>query len=165
MDLVNPSMKCHWSLKFFRDLINLSMKLFWKFPKFSQKILLRIFFHFEKKSHKKSEHLCRSEIYPGIQKSYLENQAISHSRYGGRNVQNRLKITFFWGGSSYTKKLDSWFHVFLNSSADFLSVIFGFLGKFRIDLGGQKNCRNFFSRWKNYQNIQHLDTFETPFNL
>ena len=48
-------------------------------------------------------------------------------------------------------------------SAGFLSVIFGILGKFRIDIGIQKNFRIFFSRWKKFSKIttswQHLNLY------
>ena len=44
-------------------------------------------------------------------------------------------------------------------------MIFGILGKFRIDIGVQKNSRIFFSRWKNSQKIRNLGTFEALLNL
>ena len=56
-------------------------------------------------------------------------------------------------------------HGSLAWSASFLSMIFGFLGKFRIDIGVQKNYRISFSRWKIYQQIRNLVTFEALLNL
>ena len=43
---------------------------------------------------------------------------------------------------------DSLFLVTLNSSHDFLSVIFGILGKFRIDIGEKIFSKKKLSRWK-----------------
>ena len=42
------------------------------------------------------------------------------------------------------KKMELFLHGSLALSAGFLSMIFGFLGKFRIDLGVQKNFQIFF---------------------
>ena len=44
-------------------------------------------------------------------------------------------------------------------------MIFGFFGKFRIDLGVQKNCIHFFRDEKITKKIQHLVTFEVLLNL
>ena len=56
-------------------------------------------------------------------------------------------------------------HGYFAWSASFLSMIFGFLGKFRIDLGVQKNFRIFISWWKKSQKIRNLDTFDALLNL
>ena len=53
----------------------------------------------------------------------------------------------------------------LDSSPDFLSMIFGIFGKFRIDIGVQKNFRISFSRWKNTQKSKNLGILEALLNL
>ena len=63
------------------------------------------------------------------------------------------------------KKINFLFFVFLDSSAGFLSAIFGILGKFRIDIGVQKKFRIFFRDEKIIKKSQHLDTFEALLNL
>ena len=40
-------------------------------------------------------HIYRSEIFPGIQISHLENHPVNESTYGGQNVKNILNLSLF----------------------------------------------------------------------
>ena len=57
-------------------------------------------------------------------------------------------------------------------SYDFLSMIFGFFGKFRIDIGVQKKFQKFYSKWKcflkkyfwgNFENFWKISKFYKDF--
>ena len=107
----------------------------------------------KKKSRKFSEHLCRSKISPGIQKSYLENRTMSLTV---RKLQHRKTILYIrnfiqnitvYKGSQVYIFIYGWAYIRFSPKAKNFGDGWAYIRFFNRNLvGNQEKCKHF--RWR-----------------